>query len=35
MKKTIEKIKDEYNFDQIKDKLDEEKMPPKLEFIFG
>ena len=34
-KKTIEEIKDEYNFDQIKDTFDEGKVPPQIEFFFG
>ena len=33
--KTIEQIKDEYNFDDIKDVFDEEQIPPQLEFFFG
>ena len=33
--KTIEKIKDEYNFDQIKDIFDERKVLPQLQFFFG
>ena len=34
-KKTIEEIKDVYNFDQIKDTFDEGKVPPQIEFFFG
>ena len=34
-KKTIEEIRDEYNFGQIKDIFDKEKVPPQLEFFFG
>ena len=33
--KTIKEIKNEYNFDQIKDTFDEGKVPTKLEFFFG
>ena len=33
--KTIEEIKDEYNFDQIKDTFDAGKVPPQFEFLFG
>ena len=33
--KTIEQIKDEYNFDDIKDAFDEGKIPPQLEYFFG
>ena len=33
--KTIEKIKDECNFDDTKDAFDEEKIPPQREFFFG
>ena len=32
--KTIEQIKDEYNFDHIKDAFDDGKIPPQLEFFF-
>ena len=31
--KTIEQIKDEYNFDQIKDAFDEGQIPSQLEFF--
>ena len=33
--KTIEEIKNEYNFDQIKDAFDEGKVPTQREFFFG
>ena len=33
--KTVEEIKDKYNFDQIKDTFDEWKVSPQLEFFFG
>ena len=33
--KTIEEIKDEYNFDQIQDTFDTGKVPPQFEFFFG
>ena len=33
--KTIEEIKDEYNFDQIKDTFDKGKVSPQLKFFFG
>ena len=32
--KTFEQIKDEYNFDDIKDAFDEGKIPPQLEFFL-
>ena len=32
--KTIEKIKDEYNFDDTKDAFDEEKIPRQREFFL-
>ena len=32
--KTIEQIKDEYNFDDIKDAFDEGKIPPQLNLFF-
>ena len=32
--KTIEEIKDEYNFDDIKDAIDERKIPPHLDLCF-
>ena len=32
--KTIEQIKDEYNFDDIKDAFDEGKTPPQLELFL-
>ena len=32
--KTIEQIKDEYNFDDIKDTFDDGKIPPQLEFFL-
>ena len=32
--KTLEQIKEEYNFDEIKDALDQGKIPPQLEFFF-
>ena len=32
--KTIEQIKDEYNFDDIKDDFDEEKIPPTGGIFF-
>ena len=31
----MKKIKDEYNFDQIKDIFDERKVLPQLQFFFG
>ena len=31
--KTIEQIKDEYNFDDIKDAFDEGRIPPQLQFF--
>ena len=31
----IEKIKEEYNFDAIKDAFDEGDVPPKVEFFYG
>ena len=34
IEKTIEVIKDEYNLDQIKDTLDEGKVPSQLEIYF-
>ena len=33
--KKIEEIKNEYNFDQIKDAFDEGKVPTQREFFFG
>ena len=33
--KTLEQIKEEYNFDEIKDAFDDGKIPPQLEFSFG
>ena len=33
--KTIEQIKEEYKFNEIKDAFDEGKIPPQLEFFFG
>ena len=35
MKKSIEEIKDEYNFDQMKETFGEGKVPPQLKFFFG
>ena len=32
--KTIEQIKEEYKFNEIKDAFDEGKIPPQLEFFF-
>ena len=33
--KTLEQIKEEYKFDDIKDAFDEGKIPPQFEFFFG
>ena len=33
--KTIEQIKEEYNFDEIKDAFDHAAVPAQLEFFFG
>ena len=35
MKKTIEDIKEKYNFDYIKSELDEGHLPASLEFFYG
>ena len=35
MKKTIEDIKEKYNFDYIKIELDEGHLPASLEFFYG
>ena len=32
---TLEKIKEEYNFDEIKDAFDEASVPKQLEFFYG
>ena len=32
--KTLEKIKEEYKFDEIKDAFDEGKIPSQLDFFF-
>ena len=33
--KTLEQIKEQNNFDEIKDAFDDGKTPPQLEFLFG
>ena len=33
--KTLENIKDEYNFDEIKDAFDDASVPKQLEFFYG
>ena len=33
--KTLEKIKEEYKFDEIKDAFDEGKIPSQLDFFFS
>ena len=32
---TLENIKDEYNFDEIKDTFDDAAVPKQLEFFYG